>query len=260
MKKILVLVSLFVFLAFSNAFAECKLPPGVSDTPAWTEGDPVRVRVDDEYEVYAEYTVCWRINSKGEKEVILGDYRLIGIATSPLNMFDSLYELLWRLYIAQENRGEILFDYAVGQVTVSQNVFRDEKILECPNYKNKYYNVFKATCISEPYYDFKDNEGRLIQTPCDGSGYCKYEYKYCYKSIDGKVVATYSKTLMEHIGTQCPDTYVNIGNGKVFKCFPEMCYPDRKDIKMIDEIDVLKYDDSHYYEKFDLSAVPNTDN
>ena len=259
MKRILVLLSLFICLAFSNALSECKLPPGVSDTPAWTEGNPVRVRVHDEYEVYAEYDVCWRVNSNGEKEVILGEYRLVGIGSPGIGLYE-IADILWRQHIKQVNIEEILFDYAVGQTIVSQNVFGDDDILKCPNYKNKYYNVFKATCISEPYYDFKNNEGRLIQTPCDGSGYCKYEYKYCYKEIDGQLVATYSKTLMEHIGTQCPETYVNIGNGKVFKCFPKMCYPDRKDIKLVNELDILTYDDAHYYDKFNLSAVPNTSN
>lgn len=247
-------VKYFAFLMFfvmfsNNSFSDCKLPAGVTTTPAWQSGTPkMRVNLKAGSDIcWAEYDWCWRYNS-GVYEIALGDVSFGDDCT--------WWENFWGTCDCKDNyyaKRELLLDYTIGAITVTYNKFNLPQLVPCnsngtpPNNALHVFNVYTSKCKTVPYFDFVNHGGAQTIFPCQSNGFCKYEYKYCYKLIDGNSVASYTRTVLDGVSSQCPTDQLVAPN--LYKdCLPEDCYVRPIiGIKVPSPNDLINFNDMIYY-------------
>ncbi len=247
MKKIILVLSLIVGFSYIS-FAVCKLPAGVNNTPPWQEGSPkIKIYYDAaDNKCWAEYSWCYRTLSNGDREIAFGDI-VLGDDCDWYDPSPCFCKLGFNL------KKEILMDYVVGAIAITYNKFDLlDELLPCDNNGNPPLNsphvfkVYTSKCQTEPFFDFIGNEDRQVILPCTVSGYCKYEYKYCYVTNNNVATATYTKTVLEGQSSQClndEEVYEDL-----FKdCYPTDCYPNRLQKKMITIQDLKDYITSESY-------------
>ena len=249
MKKIILILSLFVAFSYIS-LAVCKLPAGVTTTPAWQEGYPKMkvyyVAGDDK--CWAEYSWCFRILPNGDKEIALGDIVLGDDC--------SWWEDIWGLCDCKDEyyaKQELIMDYAIGAIAVTYDRFNIGELVYCdangnpPANAPHVFKVYTSKCRTVPFFDFVEKEGQQVTKTCTSSGYCKYEYKYCYRiGTNGIATATYSKTIYEGQSSQCPN-HEEVYPGLIKDCYPSDCYPNKLIKKMISIDDIKDYTTSEDY-------------
>lgn len=145
-------------------------------------------------------------------------------------------------------RQEMIFDKAVGAALNSSfNAYQSTP--PCPSLTPAVYQVFSASCITVPYYDYVNNNGDRIQSPCSLDGYCMYTYQYCYKVYNGKQKSILTKNLITNNGTQCPGSYYDSNTNNSYDCYPKACFPSRINVfdATDDDIQNPDLDDTNFY-------------
>ncbi|MFA7326299.1 MAG: hypothetical protein WC121_06510 [Candidatus Kapaibacterium sp.] len=249
-KTMILMFSLTALLLLSGAnelSAQCNwIPNGVSTTPAWTPGTP-NTRVHITASCWVEYEWCYR-TVNGKKEIILG--RQVVSGSTPWWWFSSCLN-------EYNKKKALMHDRAVSVIVNQMNIFGDGSISECPNYNNKFYDVYSAKCLSEAYYEWTTQGGRLVKSPCNTEGYCKYEYKYCYVINNGVQYSTFQRTLITTGGTECPGDYYEPITQQTYDCYPGDCFPSTTKKKDPTDSDVLNYEDTYYLNQFDITNIAN---
>lgn len=191
----------------------CWLPNGVSNTPAWTSAT-VRVNITGNCWVIYEY--CFRTVG-GVNQIVMGKRTITG-RTGFWSFSSCSHEF--------NKRQEMVFDRAVGgALNLSFGAF--ENTPACPTLTPPVYQIYAASCITVPYYNYPTGNGEKVQSPCSQDGFCVYTYQYCYKTINGKLTSVLTKKLITNNGAQCPGTYYDSNTNNHYDCFPKDCFPTR---------------------------------
>lgn len=253
MKKyfFMALVLFMISISF-NANAQCKLPNGVTTTPAWTQGSPnmrIYYNISDD-KCWVEYTWCHRTLPNGQKEIALGDI-ILGDDCSWWE--DNIYGC--DCDDSYEAKKEMLMDRAIGAITMEYNRFNVAGNIAPCNVTNSnsptVFTVYTSKCKTVPYFNYTEHNGKQVISPCTGEGYCKYQYKYCTKMIDGVLTSTFTKTVLDGVTSQCPED--EEVSPMLFKdCLPSDCYQTRVTVKVINEQDVYNFNDQTYYPAWSL--------
>ena len=243
MKKI-ILAFVLSLMFVPSLYSQCNLPDGVTDTPAWTEClQPITIQISETCFLVQDF--CFRITEDGECEILLG-WHGVGSYDFDTQTHSSCYWDTW------DPMREIYTDKVIQEISlngIAQCVSTSDVTTDCDDATANpptSLRVIQSDCQTEALWD--TYEEKYIARPCEGGGYCVYEYTYCLMTIDEglpteREVITYDRKAIEHHNVACASQLL-VGSN-YHDCYPvldgEGCYEDRIGIGEIDINDIHDY-------------------
>lgn len=251
MRKVMkLMIALMLGFTINNVIVyawDCVIPPGVSATPTWIKGNDVRIKISDG--CYIHYSFCFRTNSFGQHEIVVSRYWV--------------EDNNWGVDCKHKAKDldKLKLDYLVKALTISADIFNlgQTKSNDCdetgqPSSDDPVsYFVYKSPCESEPYLDATSDT--LITSTCEGAGFCKYEYKFCWMTVNGQAKLVYTRDLVQN-SSACPNTHYNVYNNQLVPCYSSDCYPNLSPTLTPVEADLENYpDDTSFYQLNNLDYI-----
>lgn len=250
MKKIIFIIAFIpVFI-----FAQCPTidHPDLQTSPVWKSGSPnAIINLSNDCKIELEW--CWRIVN-GKKQIMLGKryYKYTG-SSSPFDFFGKISCIVAGLASETSKMTNEAATYEII-INLAPKIFEWGEYESLPCFDkdgnqqwSESIEIFESKCKTEQIYDTYNRY--WYDMPCEGSGYCKVETKYCWGTkIDSegdRVPWPYTeRTILNSTSDQ--DCDLLGGPYDSNECYPLQCYGTHSH-PVVSIEDILTLTDQQFY-------------